>query len=141
MICIDLAWIFRFPQCLNFMPRRVAKILADLHHDHRFRVKGLQQWTIQPSKLVGGTICLCKLNFQQENVAWQLYVDIRLAVVASSSISKAQPFVIVNQLWFQKSPLQVPNYSAFISLALGSTAFQPGTFLSPGAILQNLDVP
>lgn len=141
MVGIDLTRLLGFPQRPDFMLRWVAKVLADLNHDHRLGVERLQQRTVEPSKLVGSTICLGQLDLQQQDITWQLDVDIRLAVVAPCSISESQPLIVVNELRLQKGPLEMPNHSAFVGLAFGSTPFQLRAFLSPGATLQNLDVP
>lgn len=121
------------------MPRPVAEVLADLHHDDRpARVESLQKWPIEIPKLNFCILSLGKFNLQQQNITGQQDVDIRLAEVGPGGICVPNPLIVVNGLRLGEVPLELPQDSPLIGLPLSPSTLEPWLLACPGAILQNL---
>lgn len=84
----------------------IAEILADLNHHYWQAVKLLKQRAIEVPELNLRIFGLSELDFQQQHVAWQDDIDIRLAVGSPTSIREAQPLIIVNTVGLDESPAQ-----------------------------------
>lgn len=106
MVSIEDAWLRSFPQTRNGMLGLIAEILADLDHHHRQAVKLLKQRTVEVPKLDFRILGLSELDFQQQHVAWQNDIDIRLAVGSPTSIRETQPLIVVNAVGLGESPAQ-----------------------------------
>lgn len=106
MISVKGAWLRSFPQARNGMLGLIAEILADLDHHHRQAVKLLKQRTVEVPKLDFRILGLSEFDFQQQHVAWQNDIDIRLAVGSPTSVRETQPLIIVNAVGLGESPAQ-----------------------------------
>jgi hypothetical protein len=106
MVSIEDAWLRSFPQTRNGILGLVAEILADLDHHHRQAVKLLKQRAIEVPELNLRIFGLSELDFQQQHVAWQNDIDIRLTVGSPTSVRKAQPLIVVNTVGLGESPPQ-----------------------------------
>lgn len=106
MVSIEDAWLRSFPQTRNGILGLVAEILADLDHHHRQAVKLLKQRAIEVPELDFRIFGLSELDFQQQHVAWQNDIDIRLAVGSPTSIRETQPLIVVNTVGLDESPAQ-----------------------------------
>lgn len=84
----------------------IAEILADLNHHYWQAVKLLKQRTVEVPELNLRILGLSEFDFQQQHVAWQDDIDIRLAVGSPTSIREAQPLIIVNTVGLDESPAQ-----------------------------------
>lgn len=141
MVGVEQAWHFGFPQGLDFIPRPIAEILADLHHDNRVaRIESLQKWSVKIPELDFSILGLSQLDLQQQDVAGQEDVDIRLAEISSRGICIPNPLVVVNGVRVGKVSLELAEDSPLIGLALGSSTLESGLLPCPGAILQNLAI-
>lgn len=106
MVSIEDAWLRSFPQTRNGMLGLVAEILANLDHHYWQAVKLLKQRAIEVPELNLRIFGLSELDFQQQHVAWQNDIDIRLAVGSPTSIRETQPLIIVNAVGLGESPPQ-----------------------------------
>lgn len=106
MVSIEDAWLRSFPQARNGMLGLIAEILANLDHHYWQAVKLLKQRTVEVPKLDLRIFGLSELDFQQQHVAWQNDIDIRLTVGSPTSVRKAQPLIVVNTVGLDESPAQ-----------------------------------
>lgn len=84
----------------------IAEILANLDHHYWQAVELLKQGTVEVPELNLRILGLSELDFQQQHIAWQDDIDIRLAVGSSTSIRETQPLIIVNAVRLDESPPQ-----------------------------------
>lgn len=106
MVSVEDAWLRSFPQARNGMLGLIAEILANLDHHYWQAVELLKQRAVEVPKLDFRILGLSELNFQQQHVAWQDDIDIRLTVGSPASVSEAQPLVVVNAVGLGESPPQ-----------------------------------
>lgn len=106
MVSIEDAWLRSFPQTRNGILGLVAEILANLDHHYWQTVELLKQRTVEVPKLDFRILGLSEFDFQQQHVAWQNDIDIRLTVGSPTSIRETQPLIIVNAVGLGESPPQ-----------------------------------
>lgn len=139
MVGVEQAWHLGLPQGLDFIPRPIAEVLADLHHDDRVaRIERLQEGSIEIPELNFSILGLGQLDFQQQDVARQQDVDIRLAEISPGGICVPNPLIVVDGLRVGKVSPELAQDSPLIGLAFGSGTFELWLLACPGAILQNL---
>ena len=139
MVCVENPWDFGFPQGIDFIPGLVTKILTDLHHhDRSARVESLQEGPVEIPKLNLSVLSLGQLDFQQQDIARQQNIDIRLAEIAPGGICISNPLVVVNSIQVSEMPLELTQDSSLIGLPLGTRPFELRLLSGPRVILQNL---
>lgn len=106
MVSVEDAWLRSLPQARDGILWLIAEILADLDHHYWQAVELLKQRTVEVPKLDFRILGLSELNFQQQHVAWQNDIDIRLTVGSPTSIRETQPLIIVNAVGLGESPAQ-----------------------------------
>lgn len=106
MVSVEDAWLRSFPQARNGMLGLIAEILANLDHHYWQAVELLKQRTVEVPKLDFCILGLSEFDFQQQHIAWQDDIDIRLAVGSPTSIREAQPLIVVNAVGLDESPAQ-----------------------------------
>mgnify|MGYP001551437034 CR=1 FL=1 len=139
MVCVENPWDFGFTQGIVFNLGLITKIRTELDHDNSPKSEeGFQKRPVEIPKLKLRVFSLGQLDFQQQDIARQQNIDIRLAEIAPSGICISNPLIVVNGIQVSKMPFELTQDSPLIGLPLGTRPFELRLLSGPRVILQNL---